>query len=168
MLYRRAYQCVCGAQFQQCSVSPLQLLFLPACLNEPRIWCRLHSTIRSCYVVNREQRPRLFTLKRVFTGSIPLTGLQLLHSIHPSTVMPTWSLGRIPVTKTKKIEPLLSNKELSFLYYACQVVHNNNSLEVDKDWRYINENGSMRVIRGLVWGRRRRSLCGVTHSSHGL
>lgn len=60
------------------------------------------------------------------------------------------SLGRIPVSK-KKIESLLSNEEeFSFLYYACRVVHNNNSLEADKDWRYINENGSTRVIRGLV------------------
>ena len=62
-------------------------------------------------------------------------------------------LGRIPVSKKKKIESLLSKEEeLSFLlvYYACRVVHKNSSLEADKDWRYINENGSTRVIRGFV------------------
>jgi len=85
---------VCGAQFQQCSVSPLQLLSLSASLStnhEYDVVCI--PQYGSCYVVNTEQSTRFFTLKRVFTGSVPLTGLQLLHSVHPSSVMLTWFLS---------------------------------------------------------------------------
>jgi hypothetical protein len=51
----------------------------------------------------------------------------------------------------KKIESLLSNEEeFSCPHYAGPIVHNNNSLEADKEWQYMNENGSTRVIRELV------------------
>lgn len=114
--------------------------------NKNTISPAFHTQQGSCYVVTTEQSPRFFELKS-------------LHRFHPSRWLAfrwssvssalTASLGRIPMNK-KNQSLLPTKKDFPVPIISLQVLHNNNSLQEEKEWQYMNENGSTSVIGGLL------------------